>query len=223
MASDDSRNLHIVRAQFGLRTVKSAIDTKRRLEAIGQAGRALAGVLAGGQAALITGPSGSGKSVMLRAFADAVGAMSATAVSPSARRAPVNLIRGPLDDTLGILAACGLGEARRLVTPAGLLSEGERARLSLARALAHARRAAHPRDVVCDEFTSTLDRLTARSVARCVRRALHPRQRLVCATAHDDVAPHLDPDVVVYIPLVGPPQTLRRGDGRADTASASVA
>ena len=172
-----------------------------------------------GGVALVTGPSGSGKSVLLRAFAARACAVAVTAVSPSARRPPVSMIRGELEGVLSLLAAAGLGEARRLVTPAGLLSEGERARLALARAIAHAR----GRDVVCDEFTSTLDRLTARSVCRCLRRVLEPAQRFVCATAHDDVARHLNPDVVVYVPLAGPPEIMRREVSDADGASASVA
>ncbi len=194
-----------------------------RVAAARAAGRRLAAELGPGGVALITGPSGSGKSLALRAFAEATGAVRAVPVSSAARRAPVGLVRGELDEVLTTLAACGLGEARRLVTPAGRLSEGERARLALARAIAHAKRAGGRRDIVADEFTSTLDRLTARSVCRCLRRALAPEQRLVCATAHDDVAPHLDPDLVVSIPLAGLPVLFRREGARADTASAGVA
>ena len=223
MRHNDSRNLLHVRARFGLKMQESSFEDAARLAMLRKTGERLAAELAPNGTALVTGPSGSGKSVALRAFTAAAGAVAAVPVSTAARRAPVNLIRGPLDDVLGVLAACGLGEARRLVTPAGLLSEGERARLALARAVLHAQRSSHPRDVVCDEFTSTLDRLTARSVARCVRRAVAGGQRLVCATAHDDITPHLDPDVVIHIPLAGPPQMLRRGERRADDTPASVA
>lgn len=176
--------------------------------------------LAPGAIGLFTGPSGSGKSVALRAFAEATGAATVTAVSTAARRSPIAMIRGDLDAVLATLAACGLGEARRMLTPAGLLSDGERARLALARTIAQAPAG---RDIACDEFTSTLDRLTARSVCRCVRRAITPGQRLVCATAHDDVALHLDPDLIVYIPLAGPPTMLRREERHADAEPAIVA
>ncbi|MEM9661329.1 MAG: hypothetical protein AAF937_03360 [Planctomycetota bacterium] len=223
MPPNDTRRLLYVRARFGLRVERSSIGPTRRLALLEQLGESLASELPPGGIALVTGPSGAGKSVVTRAFSAAAGAVNATPVSASARRAPVNLIRGPIDDALGLLAACGLGEARRLITPAGFLSEGERARLSLARAIAHSRRGGAARDIACDEFTSTLDRLTARSVARCVRRAVGQRQRLVCATAHDDIAPHLDPDTVEHLPLVGPPQILQREKRRADSAPASVA
>lgn len=223
MPSDDTQKLLNVRARFGLMTQESVNAHPDRAEMLRAAGETLSAALAPGNTALITGPSGSGKTLALRAFTASSGAIAAAPVSTAARRAPINLIRGKLDAVLETLAACGLGEARRLITPAGVLSDGERARLALARAIAQSRRRQEHRDIACDEFTSTLDRLTARSVCHCIRRALTPNQRFVCATAHDDVVPHLDPDIVLFTPLVGPPEMLRREDRRADSAHSCVA
>ncbi|MEO1534143.1 MAG: hypothetical protein AAFS11_01090 [Planctomycetota bacterium] len=179
--------------------------------------------LAPGHVALVIGPSGSGKSTLLKTFQALTGASAATPISTSAKRPPVCVIRRDLDQALAILARVGLGEARRLVTPSGLLSDGERARLSLARAIAHSVSRTGVRDVVCDEFTSSLDRLTARSVCRCIRRALAPSQRLVCVTAHDDVVRSLNPDVVVFVPLTGEPEFVKREGRCGDTTHSSVA
>ncbi|MEO0631071.1 MAG: hypothetical protein AAFY46_10135 [Planctomycetota bacterium] len=220
---NDSKKLSFVRAKFGLRIYESDNLNTERLSDLAEAGANLAGVLAPGDVALVIGPSGSGKSTLIRAFQEASGALAATPISGLAKRPPVCMIRRDLDSTLATLARVGLGEARRLVTPAGLLSDGERARLSLARAIAHSRGRAAVRDVVCDEFTSSLDRLTARSVCRCIRRALAPGQRLVCATAHDDVVRHLNPDVVVFVPLAGQPEFVKREAGCGARTHSSVA
>jgi ABC-type ATPase with predicted acetyltransferase domain len=208
----------LVRARFGLPTRSASLGIESRLTELDRAGRALHERLDAGQIALITGPSGSGKSVALRSFVAASGARRATPISTSARRSPVSMVGADPDRALALLGAVGLGEARRLVTPAGLLSDGERARLALARAIDAA-----TRDIACDEFTSPLDRLTARSVCACVRRALGADQRLVCASAHEDVAPMLDPDLVLLIPLQGPPEFVEREGARSDAGDQRVA
>lgn len=70
------------------------------------------------------------------------------------------------------------------------------------RHLSTARSAAAPRAsavLVADEFAALLDRLTARVVARAVRKAVSARPWLcaLLATSHDDLAPALAPDVTV--------------------------
>jgi hypothetical protein len=53
--------------------------------------------------------------------------------------------------------------------------------------------------VIADEFGATLDRLTAKNIARSMRRWTHRTgHTLVCATTHDDLLEALDPDVLVY-------------------------
>ncbi len=219
MPGDEPMREFRVRARFGLPMQHDRNPFRARQAELDAAARSLDTRLAPGGIALVTGPSGSGKSVVLRAFAACTCSATVTPISTSAKRAPLALIRRDLDVTLALLLAVGLGEARRLVTPAGLLSEGERARLALARALAHARGG----DIVCDEFASALDRLTARSLCRCVRRAVAPTQRLVVATAHDEIATLLDPDLLLYVPLVGPPEFIAREKCRADESHPSVA
>jgi ABC-type ATPase with predicted acetyltransferase domain len=165
--------------------------------------------------ALVTGPSGAGKSTLLAALARQLGGggagrrrggnvvLASTApLSPAQRRrAVVDLLDLPLQETLHTLSAAGLAEARLLGQPAGALSDGQRFRLALAMALARAGRGTGRgvTTLIVDEFGSTLDRTTARGVActlaRWVRRS--PNLRAVFATSHEDVEAWLEPEIVV--------------------------
>lgn len=114
-----------------------------------------------GQIALLSGPSGSGKSsalaalqrrllardprsVVVAATDPARGPRSGSAVrrgasaAPHLGRAVVDLLDLPLDATLSCLARAGLADARLMVAPAHRLSEGERFRLALAIAVSRA-------------------------------------------------------------------------------------
>lgn len=190
--------------------------------------------LAPGSVALVTGPSGAGKSLLLAALRDRLGSRAIAARPPGparAGRALVDLDPAPLPEWLACLARSGLAEAALLTIPYACLSEGQRRRADLALALARLQRrasvAAEPRSprepaptLVADEFASTLDRLTARSLACVLRRwvrplpgaraARVPALRAVVATAHDDLIEALRPDVLVVVPLDAPPEVHAR-------------
>jgi len=53
--------------------------------------------------------------------------------------------------------------------------------------------------LICDEFAAVLDRVTAKVVARCLRRAVSADARIgaVVATSHEDLIEALSADVVV--------------------------
>lgn len=206
--------------------------------AVGARARAAAAeldaALTPGGVALVTGPSGAGKSLLLAALRDRLGSRAVTARPPGparAARALVDLDPAPLPEWLACLARSGLAEAALLTVPYARLSEGQRRRADLALALARLQRrasaaaaAAHPRPgaptLVADEFASTLDRLTARSLACVLRRWVRPLPgprgddppalRAVVATAHDDLIEALRPDVLVIVPLDAPPEVHAR-------------
>jgi ABC-type ATPase with predicted acetyltransferase domain len=180
-----------------------------------------------GAVVLVSGPSGSGKSTLLRAVARRLrrrgmrGAAVVRARPVSSPRWVACLGAGDLESHLGRLARVGLAEAGVILGRAGEVSDGQADRLALAmaveRAEAAAGRGAHA-VVIADEFTSRLDRLSARGVCSAVRGAADAGGGLaiVLATAHDDVKAMLRPDVHVHLSITGSPRyTLARRRARA--------
>lgn len=145
-----------------------------------------------GDVVLFVGPSGSGKSSLLRAVAAQLGATDALAL-PLPDVPLIDTFCGTVEDRLATLAACGLSEARLLLRTPSELSEGQRYRFRLAYALAQG-----APWVACDEFTATLDRTLAKVVAFNVRKlAARTGVGLLAATTHEDVGEDLAPDVLV--------------------------
>ncbi|HUW99386.1 MAG: ATP-binding cassette domain-containing protein [Phycisphaerae bacterium] len=160
-----------------------------------------------GDVVFITGPSGGGKSVLLRCLVEAVQASDpgarivdlAEAVPP----AGIPVMDGlpvPFEAALRLVSTAGLADAFLLLRPPEELSDGQRWRLRLAHALARLGKSgeAAMRVLVADELASTLDRLCARAVAYRLRR-LADREgvTVLAASAHDDLIEDLAPDVLI--------------------------
>jgi ABC-type ATPase with predicted acetyltransferase domain len=166
--------------------------------------RGLVAQLRPGQVALITGPSGSGKSSLLRACAAAAERAGEhrhwVDASPATHQPLIDTLDAPLPKALRALAHAGLADATLLARTPAELSEGERFRFGLALALSAA--PAGPTTLLIDEFASVLDRTTARCLCHALRRWLRhaPHARIIAATAHDDIAPWLEPDIHVTTP-----------------------
>lgn len=156
-----------------------------------------------GSVALITGPSGAGKTTLLRLLARRGG--GAVAVKPLTRKQERTRVaalsaRTPLKRWTRLLAAFGLAESRLLVSRAGHLSLGERARLELALGAARAEAQEKVSILIVDEWCSVLDRATATSVA--IGAARWTRERgisLIGATAREDLAEIVRADVKVEL------------------------
>jgi len=153
-----------------------------------------------GDVVLFTGPSGSGKSSLLREAAKQLGAADAFALElPDAPL--IDALPGTVEERLALLSGCGLSEARLLLRTPGELSEGQRYRFRLAFALAsgtQARMPVPPKWIAADEFTATLDRTLAKVVAFNLRKlAGRTGVGVLAATTHDDVADDLNPDLHV--------------------------
>lgn len=167
---------------------------------------------------LITGPSGSGKSSLLREIGRQLGASDANGLSLP-ETAVIDALPGELADRLHILAGCGLAEARLMLRTPGELSEGQRYRLRVAFALVHS----NGRPVLLDEFAALLDRTLAKVVAFNLRKlARRLGVGVVCATAHDDLLADMNPDVHIHCPGDGPPTVTRGATAKKSSVSPRI-
>lgn len=152
---------------------------------------------------LFTGESGSGKSSMMRATAAQLTAQGRGVINVDeldlGEEILVNSLDLPFAETLQLLASCGLGESHLLLRTPAELSDGQRYRFRLAKAVS-----LKPAWILADEFTATLDRKLAQVVAFNLHR-ISSRTGIgfLLATTHDDIVDDLAPDVHVATHLSG--------------------
>ena len=161
----------------------------------------------------ITGPSGGGKSSLLALIAQATEDRLAEASLIRFDALPplpdLPLVDALSEDTqdddvmpaLRLLSLVGLADAFIMLRKPSQLSEGQRYRLQLAQALALSSRSCAPLCIIlADEFGATLDRITAKIIARQIRKWTRTSKTPLCviaATMHDDLLESLEPDLLV--------------------------
>lgn len=136
---------------------------------------------------VVVGASGSGKSTLLAAFGEEH--------RPTWNFAAVASQFGSAAEAADRFYAVGLNAVPTWTKPYGVLSNGERFRVDLARMLDN--------DAVIDEYTSVVDRNVAMSTSNALRRYVEKRglRRIVIATCHRDVLPWLQPDWVIDLDI----------------------
>jgi len=149
-----------------------------------------------GDVIYITGPSGSGKSILLRELENAI--------DPN-ERINISQIKLPLDKTvidcmkenllvsLQLLSTAGLSDCFCILNQPANLSDGEKFRFRLAMTLAM-----NKKYVFVDEFTSELDRITACSISYKLRKFAKKNGTIfILASSHQDMLMDLAPDILI--------------------------
>jgi ABC-type lipoprotein export system ATPase subunit/GNAT superfamily N-acetyltransferase len=151
--------------------------------------------LSQGDVVYITGDSGSGKSVLLRALKEDLGseATSMEELDAPGDRAIIDLVGSSFSEALELLSLVGLNDAFLFLRRPSHLSDGQRYRFRVAQLLE-----AGKSFWLCDEFCSTLDRETARIVAYNIQKlARRSGSTLIVATTHTDLLEDISPSVYI--------------------------
>ena len=130
---------------------------------------------------LLIGPSGSGKSLLLREFGK----------EENPKWGPGRSVASHFkdsEDALKRLTGVGLNSVPAWCSDYSVLSTGEKFRADLARKLKNG--------AVIDEFTSVVDRNVAKAASCALRRFVSENgiSGLVLASCHEDIIPWLQPD-----------------------------
>jgi ABC-type ATPase with predicted acetyltransferase domain len=157
----------------------------------------------------ITGPSGSGKSVLLGELEGQIQAgerINLSQVELPEDGAVIDCIEGDLISSLKVLNTAGLNDVYCVLNRPAFLSDGQKWRFRLAAAIK-----AGKKFVIADEFCSQLDRITAACVAYNVRRfAKQNGVTFILAGSQDDILLDLQPDVLVVKDLSGQAEVIYR-------------
>lgn len=168
-----------------------------------------------GDVVCFTGQSGSGKSSLLRAVADELPDVLDIDSLELGNEILVEALGNSFQEAARWLSVCGLGEAHLMLRRPSELSDGQRYRFRLARALS-----LEPRWILADEFTASLDRTLAKVIAfNLCRLAEKSPTGFLLATTHEDVLDDLQPSLHVRCGLDGE-ITAERGE-RKKKVSAS--
>lgn len=134
----------------------------------------------------ITGESGCGKSTLLKEM----NLMTKQVEIPSE---PLFKWVEDEDKALSLLTLVGLGDATMFISTYNILSDSQKARARIYLDLLS------DKDIiVIDEFLSTLDRATAKSVSFCLQKAIRSQNKtLIAVTAHSDLEEYLQPDFML--------------------------
>lgn len=140
---------------------------------------------------LIVGPSGCGKSTIVRHLWPHESQTTESLQWPSDHSIldafPAEL---SIKDVVSLLSSVGFSSPPAWLRPFGVLSTGQKFRVTLARVLAE-----QPALAVVDEFTSVVDRTVAQIGSAALARTVRARgQRFIAVTCHEDVEEWLQPD-----------------------------
>ncbi len=198
-AVEPTPNVLEVATMFGL-----GIDQDRTIQLIPKTNLTLSPA----RLIFVTGASGSGKSTILQLIGNQLEhdpnthTLNFDALPKLQDKPLVDVFPNrTLSQTLRLLSLAGLNDAFVMLRKPSQLSDGQRYRLRLAQTMAMAEAQVIPSQlniILADEFCSTLDRITAKALARNLRKwVTRSGVCFVAATTHDDLLEPLAPDTLI--------------------------
>jgi ABC-type lipoprotein export system ATPase subunit len=143
----------------------------------------------------ITGDSGSGKSVLLRAIKADLGdeAIDLSDVAVDTEKPLIETVGATVEEGLELLSKVGLNDAFLFLRTYSQLSDGQRYRYRIAKLIESGKQW-----WLMDEFAACLDRDTAKIIAYNLQKiARQQGKAVIAATTHSDLAEDLKPSVLV--------------------------
>lgn len=153
--------------------------------------------IADGDIIYITGQSGGGKSVLLRELSAQMGARGKSVVNLDhivfEDKPLIDQIGADTNDAIKLLATAGINDAYLYVRKPSELSDGQRYRFRLAKAIETGAEV-----WVADEFLAVLDRTSAKVIAYSLQKtARRAGATVIVATTHTDMVADLYPDLYI--------------------------
>ncbi len=144
----------------------------------------------------ITGDSGSGKSVLLRAIRVDLGeeAIDLTEVQVDPEKPLIETVGATVEQGLELLSKVGLNDAFLFLRTYSQLSDGQKYRYRIAKLIESGKQW-----WLMDEFAACLDRDTAKIIASNLQKLARQQGRaVIAATTHSDLFEDLKPSVLVH-------------------------
>jgi ABC-type transport system involved in cytochrome c biogenesis ATPase subunit len=144
----------------------------------------------------ITGDSGSGKSVLLRAIRADLGeeAIDLSEVLVDTEKPLIETVGATVEEGLELLSKVGLNDAFLFLRTYSQLSDGQRYRYKIAKLFESGKQW-----WLMDEFAACLDRDTAKIIAYNLQKiARQQGKAVIAATTHGDLLQDLKPSVLVH-------------------------